>query len=218
MADTKPGLTKTLEVVGVGEVEVRPQLATITLILSACKQSLEECRTSVDKRQPYVHHTLYSNQARREDITEREECRSNVSHIMLTVTIMATLPSQFVQPVLSTLTEKLSDAVEVENVVYHHSWSAVAEGRAVAGRRAALEARRRASEMAAAVGGEVGPCITLSEEACDHLARTDDHSEWSVVETPLRLRHAHAHTPTIIKSRVKAAFVLAAGLPKITAS
>lgn len=36
--------------------------------------------------------------------------------MMLTVTIMATLPAQFVQPVLSTLTEKLSDAVEVEKV------------------------------------------------------------------------------------------------------
>lgn len=59
---------------------------------------------------------LYSNQARREDITEREECQSNVSHMMLTVTIMATLPAQFVQPVLSTLSEKLSDAVEVERV------------------------------------------------------------------------------------------------------
>lgn len=218
MAETKPMIYKTLEVVGVGEVEVRPQLATITLILSACKQSLEECRASIDKRQPYVHHTLYSNQARREDITEREECQSNVSHMMLTVTIMATLPAQFVQPVLSTLSEKLSDAVEVERVVYHHSWSAVAEGRAVAGRRAALEARRRASEMAAAVGGEVGPCLTLSEEACDHLARTDDRTEWCVVETPLRLRHGHAHTPTIIKSRVKASFALGGGLPKITAA
>lgn len=218
MADSKPPMTKTLEVVGVGEVEVRPQLATLTLILTACKQSLEECRASIDKRQPYVHHTLYSNQARREDITEREECHSNVSHIILNVTIMATLPAQFVQPVLSTLTEKLSDAVEVEKVVYHHSWSAVAEGRAVAGRRAALEARRRASEMAAAVGSDVGPCLTLFEEACDHLALSDDRSEWCVVETPLRLRHCHAHVPTIIKSRVKASFSLAGGLPKITAA
>ena len=58
MAENKPNVSKTLEVVGVGEVEVRPQLATITLILSACKQSLEECRASIDKRQPYVHHTV----------------------------------------------------------------------------------------------------------------------------------------------------------------
>ena len=58
MADNKPVVAKTLEVVGVGEVEVRPQLATLTLILTACKQSLEECRASIDKRQPYVHHTV----------------------------------------------------------------------------------------------------------------------------------------------------------------
>lgn len=58
MAESKPIVPKTLEVVAVGEVEVRPQLATITLILSACKQSLEECRASIDKRQPYVHHTV----------------------------------------------------------------------------------------------------------------------------------------------------------------
>lgn len=187
MAESKPIVPKTLEVVAVGEVEVRPQLATITLILSACKQSLEECRASIDKRQPYVHHTLYSNQARREDITEREECQSNVSHMMLTVTIMATLPAQFVQPVLSTLSEKLSDAVEVEKVVYHHSWSAVAEGRMVAGRRAALEARRRAAEMAAAVGSDVGPCLTFTEEACDHLALSEEPECRGVVPRPQRV-------------------------------
>lgn len=45
-----------------------------------------------------------------------------------------------------------------------------------------------------------------------------DRSEWCVVETPLRLRHCHAHVPTIIKSRVKASFSLAGGLPKITAA
>lgn len=43
----------------------------------------------------------------------------------------------------------------------------------VAGRRAALEARRRASEMAAAVGSDVGPCLTFTEEACDHLALSE---------------------------------------------
>lgn len=75
-------------------------------------------------------------------------------------------------------------------MVYHHSWSAVAEGRAVAGRRAALEARRRASEMAAAVGGEVGPCLTLSEEACDHLALADGEE----IGHPLSVMQAFSST------------------------
>lgn len=47
-----------VEVVGVGEVEVRPQLASLTLVLSAQKNSLELCRASVEKRRPYVYQTV----------------------------------------------------------------------------------------------------------------------------------------------------------------
>lgn len=51
-------MSEVVEVVGVGEVEVRPQLASITLVISAQKPTVEECRASVEKRRPYVYQTV----------------------------------------------------------------------------------------------------------------------------------------------------------------
>lgn len=59
----------------------------------------------------------------------------------------------------------------------------------VAGRRAALEARRRAAEMAAAVGSDIGPCLTFTEESCDHLALSE--GEDTRHPSPIMLYCAH---------------------------
>lgn len=43
-----------------GEVEVHPQQACLTLVLTTKKQTLEECRASMEKRRPYVYQTVSS--------------------------------------------------------------------------------------------------------------------------------------------------------------
>ncbi|XP_042865204.1 uncharacterized protein LOC122248898 isoform X2 [Penaeus japonicus] len=162
-----------VEVVGVGEIEVRPQLASLTLILSAQKNSLELCRASVEKRRPYIYQTLFNNKAEKEGVTEEEEVQTGENGaVLLVVAVTAILPAEVARPAANTLMEKLASAVTIHKLVYRHSSTSLSEARVKAGRRAAEEARQRAADMAAAVGGVLGPCLTVVEDKCTHLATT----------------------------------------------
>ncbi|XP_063590608.1 uncharacterized protein LOC134767529 [Penaeus indicus] len=205
-----------VEVVGVGEVEVRPQLASLTLVLSAQKNSLELCRASVDKRRPYVYQTLYNNKAEAEGVTEEEEVQTGENgEVLLAVFVTAILPAEVARPAANTLAEKLASTVNVQKLVYRHSSTSLSEARVKAGRRAAEEARQRAADMAAAVGGMLGPCLTVVEDKCTHLATTHDRSESWMVDTGLKHQETHALTPIIIQSTVRVKFsLLSYGVPK----
>ncbi|KAG7155990.1 uncharacterized protein LOC121854376 [Homarus americanus] len=205
-----------VEVVGVGEVEVRPQLASLTLIISAHKNTIEECRASVEKRRPYVIQTLFNNKAEKEEVTETDEVRvGEAGGLVLVVMVTATLPADAARRVANTLVEKLGNNVTLEKLVYRHSWVSLSEARVRAGRRAAEEARQRAADMAVAVGGTLGPCLTVKEDSCTHVAITEDRTNSWMVDTALGRQEVHAHTPTIIQSTVKATFSLVSyGVPK----
>ncbi|XP_053641187.1 interleukin-1 receptor-associated kinase 1-binding protein 1 homolog [Cherax quadricarinatus] len=205
-----------VEVVGVGEVEVRPQLASLTLVISSQKATIEECRASVEKRRPYVYQTLHNNKAIDEEVTETEVVKvGEAGGLVLIVIVTATLPADAARHAANTLVEKLANNVTLKKLVYRHSWASLSEARVQAGRRAAEEARQRAADMAAAVGGMLGPCLAVKEDACTHVAITEDRAESWVIDTALKRQELHAHIPTIIQSTIKASFsLLSYGVPK----
>ncbi|XP_071550108.1 uncharacterized protein [Panulirus ornatus] len=162
-------MNEIVEVVGIGEVEVRPQLASITLFISSQKPTLDECRASVEKRRPYVYHTLNINKAAKE-VSEAEEVRvGEAGGVVLVVMVTATLSADVARRAVNTVVEKLSN-VTVEKLVYRHSSTSLSEGRVEAARRAAEEAKQRAVVMAAAVDGTLGVCLTVKEDTCKHIA------------------------------------------------
>ncbi|XP_071550107.1 uncharacterized protein [Panulirus ornatus] len=207
-------MNEIVEVVGIGEVEVRPQLASITLFISSQKPTLDECRASVEKRRPYVYHTLNINKAAKE-VSEAEEVRvGEAGGVVLVVMVTATLSADVARRAVNTVVEKLSN-VTVEKLVYRHSSTSLSEGRVEAARRAAEEAKQRAVVMAAAVDGTLGVCLTVKEDTCKHIAINEDRTESWVVDTALRQQEIHAHTPIIIQSSIKAKFsLLSYGVPK----
>ncbi|KAK4298951.1 hypothetical protein Pmani_028739 [Petrolisthes manimaculis] len=205
-------MNEVVEVSGMGEVEVRPQQAGLTLLLTTRKQTLEQCRTSLEKRRPYVYQTLYQNQAVKEDLLVSEEevrVEDNGGLIELVVRVTARLPAHAARPVTNTLVEKLSDTLTLENLVFGYSQASLSEARVVAGRRAALEARQRAEGMAEAVGGKLGPCLALREDSCSHTDMTGHN--W-VMGMPEEL---HTHATNVVRCNVKATFsLLSYGVPK----
>nr|XP_045615650.1 uncharacterized protein LOC123768905 [Procambarus clarkii] len=207
-------MSEVVEVVGVGEVEVRPHLASLTLVISAHKNTIEECGASVEKRRPYVYQTLHNNKA--VEVSETEEVKvGEPGGLVLVVMVTALLPADTARRAANTLVEKLANNVTLEKLVYRHSWASLSEARVLAGRRAAEEARQRAADMASAVGGTLGSCLTVKEDTCTHVAITDDRVESWVVDTALKRQEVHAHTPTIIQSTIKARFsLLSYGVPK----
>ncbi|KAK7071266.1 hypothetical protein SK128_016451 [Halocaridina rubra] len=207
---TRENMSEVVEVLGVGEIEVKPQLAHVTLLLSSQSSTFELCRASVDKRKPHVHQTLLKHKAQADDICETENIVRNddggSSEIEVQVT--ALLPTCNVVNAIDILKEKLGNSFTVFKIGYRHSCDSLSEARIKAGRKAAEEARIRATDMAAAVGSVLGPCIDMVEESCNCVATNHDKSESWNVDTALRQQETHEHTPVIICTTIRARFAL----------
>ncbi|XP_064105634.1 interleukin-1 receptor-associated kinase 1-binding protein 1 homolog [Macrobrachium nipponense] len=209
-------MSEIVEVIGIGEVVVKPTISLLELCITSQKETLELCRASVEKRKPYVYQTLLNHKTRESDITEMEEIREKDGNLKeLIVTVSATLPIREATEVISLLMEKLGSTVSIQQIGYLHSCESLSESRIKAGKRAAEEAKLRAADMAEAVGSVLGPCLEIVEEACTQVATTHDKRESWVVDTALRQQETHVHTPIIVCTTLRARFsLLAYGAPK----
>ncbi|XP_068227476.1 interleukin-1 receptor-associated kinase 1-binding protein 1 homolog [Palaemon carinicauda] len=209
-------MSEIVEVIGMGEVVVRPTMTILELSLTSQKETLELCRASVEKRKPYVYQTLLNHKTKESDISEMEEIREKGENFKeLVVTVSATLPIREARDVISLLLEKLGNTISLQKMGYLHSCESLSESRIKAGKRAAEEAKLRAADMAEAVGSVLGPCLEIVEEACTQVATTHDKRESWVVDTALRQHVTHVHTPVIVCTTLRARFALLAyGAPK----
>ncbi|KAK7071267.1 hypothetical protein SK128_016452 [Halocaridina rubra] len=207
---TGESMSELAEVVGVGEVEVKPHLAHITLLLTSQKDTIELCRASVDKRKPYIHQTLLNHKAQVDGIYEFENIarKENGGRSEIEVQITATLPTSNAITAINLLKEKLGSPITVCKIAYRHSCESLSKARVRAGRKAAEEARERATDMAAAVGSVLGPCLDMVEESCHQVATNHDKGESRIVDTALRQQEIHEHTPVIICTTIRAKFAL----------
>lgn len=146
-----------------GEVNLPPDKAKVSIVCSNAKESVEEVKTSVNRRVDYVLQTLKSHHVK-DFIIHKTLNRINDLYQMEIEVVVEFSDFSKCEQVCNLLVEKLDETVKVSSPVLYHTASKLESLRRQACVCAVRNAKNKALEVVQILNQSLGPPMLIKEE------------------------------------------------------
>jgi uncharacterized protein YggE len=180
---------RSITVSGTGEIEIPPDRIYLSVSVVSSKNSVEEARSSVQRRCDYIRQVL-RNHGFRENTYEtstgvKRDPRAWTIRTEFSLTFMDAAVCEKIE---NTLTEKLQTGVVVSNPSFSHSQQCIQSGQQQVCLQAVQNARSKAVLIARALKEEVGQAISVHEESMEEFQREENGRESHQVNTQRQMK------------------------------
>ncbi|XP_068755376.1 interleukin-1 receptor-associated kinase 1-binding protein 1 homolog [Montipora capricornis] len=163
-----PGNRREIQITESGEVSLPPDMARVSIVCTNAKESVEEVKTSVNRRVDYVLQTLKSYHIKEYKMHKSLEKVEKLYRLEVEVVVDFGDFSKCEQ-VCNILVEKLDDTVKVSSPELYHSPGRLDSQRRQACVCAVRNARNKALEVVQMFNQSLGPPLFIREEQFDEF-------------------------------------------------
>ncbi|EDO32163.1 predicted protein [Nematostella vectensis] len=191
---------KDIQITESAELSLAPDKARVLILCSSCKESVEEVKTSVNRRVEYILQTLKSYRIKDTCYKiNRILTRQEKTYFYETEIIVEFSDFLKCEEVSNLLVEKLDETVTVSPPVFYHSTERLANLRCQACVSAVKNAKNKALQVVQMFNQILGPPITIREESYEEIMGTpNEHPETSESQK----KHAHSFHDKIMQATV----------------